>query len=462
MRTLVPLFAVFLAATPALADENTDLDLIPGAVTEDGPAPSAPASAPPNRNYTLSLTEAASASAFRHRLLVPVPGPGAAHWENRLSIDGRTTVGLTDGLRATVSDRLSFTGDDRRGFPERRNFRNDLREAYITAEPLTRFYLEAGRINVKNGVASGYNPTDFFRTGTAVDQSSSDPSALRENRLGTAMVRGQAVWDGVSASLLYAPRLIHRPEPGAPTPTLDPQFDKTNTTNRWLATLDVEIAKVATQFLIHQDGDRTRFGLNASATLTNSVIGYIEWAGGRGLDLADAAFADGRASGLFPPGMPQLLGAGGGARFQNDLAIGASWTSEHKVTVNAEYHFHQAGLTGRQWDNWFDAGTTGDRAAAQMWQVRSYASFRQEPAARHRLFLRAAWTDAVIPRLELSAFSLVDLGDGSATAQVQASYPLSDAWSVSALASANLGRRRSEFGSVPEAGRGIVQLVRYF
>jgi hypothetical protein len=53
-------------------------------------------------------------------------------------------------------------------------------------------HLEVGRINVRNGVALGFNPTDFFKTGSLVDQASLDPTVVRLNRLGTVMTRFQA------------------------------------------------------------------------------------------------------------------------------------------------------------------------------------------------------------------------------------------------------------------------------
>ena len=49
-----------------------------------------------------------------------------------------------------------------------------------------------GRINVRNGAALGYNPTDFFRSGALRSVVSIDPNSLRENRLGTVMLRPTA------------------------------------------------------------------------------------------------------------------------------------------------------------------------------------------------------------------------------------------------------------------------------
>ncbi len=65
---------------------------------------------------------------------------------------------------------------------------NDFREGYLSWEALDRTYLDAGRINLKSGVAVGFNPTDFFKTRAVVEPLSVDPTVLREDRLGTVMV----------------------------------------------------------------------------------------------------------------------------------------------------------------------------------------------------------------------------------------------------------------------------------
>jgi len=54
---------------------------------------------------------------------------------------------------------------------------------YASWEPLDRTYLDLGRINLKSGVALGFNPTDFFKTRAVVEPLSADPSVLREDRL---------------------------------------------------------------------------------------------------------------------------------------------------------------------------------------------------------------------------------------------------------------------------------------
>jgi hypothetical protein len=67
-----------------------------------------------------------------------------------------------------------------------------------------------------------------------------------------------------------------------------------------------------------------------------------------------------------------------------------------------------------------------------------------------------------VPKLELTALANIDLYDGSAFGQVTADYYLSDQWTIGALASADLGTKRSDFGSLPQAASVLVKLVRYF
>jgi hypothetical protein len=81
---------------------------------------------------------------------------------------------------------------------------------------------------------------------------------------------------------------------------------------------------------------------------------------------------------------------------------------------------------------------------------------------RQEVFVRATWTDAFVADLDLTAFSFVDLYDGSTLSQIAANYYLSKTWTLGAYLSANLGSPRSERGSFPQQASATLQLVRYF
>ena len=98
---------------------------------------------------------------------------------------------------------------------------------------------------------------------------------------------------------------------------------------------------------------------------------------------------------------------------------------------------------------------------AELWYIRSYAQDQQVPMSQHSAFLRADWVDAFVPDLELTALANVDLLDGSGLVQATADYYLSRTWTIGGLASFTFGTRRSEFGSLPQAGSILLRLVRY-
>jgi len=149
----------------------------------------------------------------------------------------------------------------------------------------------------------------------------------------------------------------------------------------------------------------------------------------------------------------------------NQLALGLSYATASRVTFNFEYLYNQAGFTAADWNRWFTVGQAGvhnPAVAAELWYIRDYALDQQQPVTRHSLFLRADWVDAFVPKLELVGFVNTDLHDGSSLLQLSADYTISDAWTVGALTVANLGPRRSDFGSLPQAASVQLRVARYF
>ena len=141
-----------------------------------------------------------------------------------------------------------------------------------------------------------------------------------------------------------------------------------------------------------------------------------------------------------------------------------SWAIATKVTLNLEYHLHQAGFGRDDWRNWFDLGGAAGAPAAltnELWYLRAYANDQQEPLTRHQAFVRASWPRAFVSDLELSAFAFVNLLDGSVLGQAAASYYVSRRWTASVFLSGNLGAPRSERGSFPERVSSIFQLTLY-
>src|ERR671935_386117 len=283
------------------AQENKDLERIPQIAPIQAPEGQPTAAQPrTTRLGRVYVEDALALSARRGDLVVPAPPPAPPSWQNRTSADVLKQWDLSESLSATLSDRFNIYWQDGVKFPSRQSFRNDFREGYVTWEPRARNYLEAGRVNVKNGVALGFNPTDFFKTRTLVDQASLDPSVIRQNRLGTVMARGQAIWEGGSASLSVGPKLESpAPIPTTAQPSLNPSFDRTNGANRVLLSASYDIGDLNPQALVYNERGRTKLGLNLSHQIGKSIVGYVEWAGGKQPNLITQAVSYGKQTGTL-------------------------------------------------------------------------------------------------------------------------------------------------------------------
>jgi hypothetical protein len=117
-------------------------------------------------------------------------GFGLTQHGARLSTDVRLDKTFAPGWRAVFADRLDMNRMD--GVSGNADI-NTLKEAYLSRQAQPNQIVDLGRINVRNGVAMGYNPTDYFRIGALRSAISLDPASLRENRLGSAMLRYQTL-----------------------------------------------------------------------------------------------------------------------------------------------------------------------------------------------------------------------------------------------------------------------------
>jgi hypothetical protein len=444
--------------------ENDDLDRIP---TPNSPADAEPAVSR-NANQRVYLESAFTGSTSRSNLLVPVPQSIGTTWQERVFIDMRREWRAGRRLTLTFSDRVNVRAQDDLAFPTQQNVINDWREGFFSWEVFDNTYVDAGRINLKSGAALGFNPTDFFKTRAVVEPLSSDPSVLRGDRLGTLMLRGQRIWAAAAMTVAFAPAVSQTSPIYSDTnlPSVGPSFDRTNARARLLVKGSVNVAAdFSPELLVYHEGNRTRFGVNITQGIGQNVVAYAEWTGGAEPGVIDDALAYGRDTRVLPVGAPSVLLDDSAPTFREDLSVGGSFSTKPKLTLNVEYHFHQAGFDKRDWERWFMAGegtTSASLAAKELWFIRSYALDRQDPLTRHSLFARADWVDAFIRHLELTGFVNFDVYDGSSLVQLAADYFASSKWTVGVQASVNVGGADSDFGSLSQRGSVLLKFARYF
>src|SRR6185312_4562428 len=154
----------------AVAQEDANLALIP-------PDSQSPPKLDGSRSgQNIYLENALTAVSLRDD--IPVPAPRGYDWQERLLLDVRDAWQAGQATRFIISDRLNLRAESDLSFPGHESVVNDFREAYMEWRPADQTYLAFGRINLKSGIALGYNPTDYFKTRTVSEPLSADPTVL--------------------------------------------------------------------------------------------------------------------------------------------------------------------------------------------------------------------------------------------------------------------------------------------
>lgn len=349
----------------------------------------------------------------------------------RVSLDFSHSAQLAPGLRAVVSDRLDHLYPTEVGADATVN---SLREAYLSWQPDGgSTVLELGRINLRYGPGYGYNPTDFFRDGSLRTLTTANPFALRENRLGTVMLRAQRLWTDGSLSVAYSPKLADHPNPEGWS--LD--FGSTNNRDRGLIALGTQFSqRVNSQLLVYQEqGVSPTLGANLTALLSDATVAHLEGSRGNEPDLLSRALE-----------LPAATVT------RNRFSGGITYTTASKLSLTAEYQYNGFALNQSDW------AALGEKPATQAVYL-SEALRRQELASRHAYLIYLTQKSLWLKNLDLTAFLRVNADDHSRLIWAE----LRHHWSRFDLAiqlQQHTGRFTSEFGILPD--RRIVQILGTF
>lgn len=368
----------------------------------------------------------------------------------RLSLDWRRQWRLTEEWRVGLSNRFDYIRelDHADPAPDRSRRSHLLRELWLswqTGSHTQPWYIDVGRINIRNGVGSGYNPTDFFKARSVVNATSLDPGALRNDRLGTVVVRTHAIGEYGAFTAVLAPRLrgLKEQDIDLETHRYSLALDRTNNANAVLLKFAPQISERWSADIIGfaRSGERPQIGLNFSTVLSNALVANLEYSGGRRSKL------------------PSPTDAESVHAWRNRLAANATWTSRAGIELTLERSYAGDALSRQDWKAWRNSGP--DAIGQLLTMIRERSQF-QEPLVRDGWFLRAAWRDAWrIRGLNLSGFIVRNSYDGSALWQGSASHALNERWSVSGIAGRYRGDSTSEFGGAPVAHYLSVYVTRH-
>ena len=357
----------------------------------------------------------------------------------RLSLDSRYDGAVAPGWRLLLADRLDANTPPQNPGD---NAINTLKEAYLSWQVDDSRLLDVGRINQRNGDAVGYNPTDYFKTAALRSVVSVDPQSLKENRQGSVMLRGQQIWSGGSLTGLLSPRLESQADNGAYA--LD--LGATNSSNRGLLVFSPQWSEtLSPQFLLfQQDQAPPQLGVNVAGLLNDATVLHFEWSGGDSPSQISQALAQ------------QGLAHADDSAFRSRWVLGVGYSTDNKITVDAELECNGLGLGKSDWNQLRNANPLR-YAVYQGW-----VQTQQELPTQQSAFLHVTWQDAFISRLDLSAMQRYDLVDDSSMVWLEARYRLPGNSEVALQWQGNQGSSLSDYGVLPVQQNWLLVLRGYF
>lgn len=361
-------------------------------------------------------------------------GPGIN--SQRLSFDFEFDQTFAPGWRALLTDRLDLNWQDQ---PQQRRDVNTLKEAYLSWQFNENRLFDLGRINAFQGVAIGYNPTDFFRSGAVRSAVSVDPASLKKNRMGSVMLRGQQFWESGSVTALFSPKLAQQTDPASASSSFSPDLGVTNHQDRWLFALSQKISEgITPQWLIYGKAQQApQFGFNLTALANDASVVYLEWSGGRSRSL-----------------LSQALSANDDTAFRQRLATGMTYTSSAKLSLTVEYEYNGAALGQSGWDK-LRQGSPLAYGRYRAWQQTA-----QELPTKEELFFHMNWQDAGLIHLDLSAMQKFNRADHSRLSWLEARYRL-DKTELALQWQSHSGNASSAYGASSQR-RAWQALLRYY
>jgi hypothetical protein len=352
----------------------------------------------------------------------------------RQVLDFNKKFKLSEGLNFNVSNRLDYIISISHFTPieKQRTITNVLKEAYISfssVNDIGLFYFDIGRVNIRNGVGAGYNPTDFLKDSAVVTSASYDPGALRLNRLGVFMANVQYVGNWGSFTFAAIPKLKSRKfEYFNDRNNFDLDLSRTNSNYAFYLKVSPEINETMSLDLLAyiKKGEKPRFGMNISALLNDYLVGNIE------------------TSVLKVSPIPKVGQLFGEAKWYSRISANIVWTTSLGLELTAEINYAGDGADKNEWQSYRNIQSLSDINYFKT--IQNIRSLQQERITQAGYFLYAGWQDAFKSKnLTISAFMMGNFYDESFLWQTSISYAFGH-FKIGGLISGFYGSTSSEYG----------------
>jgi len=329
-----------------------------------------------------------------------------------------------------------------------------VKDLYYKTELGSAYFLELGRMNVKEGVARGYNPTDYFRGGSALTLSV-DPKERKDNRLGAVLVQGTYIAEDYTIKALYAPEIsVDESSIWGNKKHFGLKLHETNKQER--ATLYAGYTGLddwSLSALVHHDDDGIHLGTNISY-IYERAIWYMEASVNKRAEQIIEALDTLHATNAL------MANFSTDTDYQTELSLGLNYTFENSVVGTFEYIYNSAGFDSHDWKTYFTLMQTSTKYTPMLGKARGVIANNAQRMSKHTLFAMARKSDA-LPNLDWVVMAWVNPVDRSTLLQVGTSYDCED-MVFSADIRSYIGKAQSEYGSMSNDFEALLSVEYFF
>jgi len=356
-------------------------------------------------------------------------------------------------LYANISENIKHFFYDVRLVADKNTYEVYLKDLYYKTNIGEKYFFELGRMSIKEGVARGYNPTDYFKGGSALTLSV-DPKERKDNRLGSVLFQGTYISDNYTLKALYAPKIsVDSKSYWADEKHFGLKLNESNAQNR--TTLYVGYTGLddwSFSVLLHNNDDGVHVGTNISYIDERAIL-YIE----ASVNKREKQITQSLKEIHAPSNLIGYFDSDEENRME--VSLGLNYTFKNSVVGTFEYIYSSSGLNSNGWKKYFDTMKT-PMYAAKLGEARGKVANNAQRLSKHTIFTMFRRNDA-LPNLDWVSMAWIHPTDKSALLQVGVSYDYEDIV-ISADIRMYMGKDKSEYGSMKNDYEALLSMAYFF
>lgn len=335
------------------------------------------------------------------------------------------------------------------------DYRFNLKEIYYKRNLTENFFLDVGRVNVREGIARAYNATDYFK-GSGLVFDSLVAGDRQENRLGSVLLQGTLFSDGNSYKFIYSPKITTKASSIlSDRKHIGMGLDISNYANRFSLYSNLKLhKKLSTSFIVHKNEEGLNVGTNISYS-NGSWIFYNE-----------SSFKHAKntvAISIGKLGLSKEVQDTFNHKEKNIYqgSFGLSYTSQNNIVSTFEYIVNSGGLDKQGWKDFFSLSKQNKRFEQQLLGVRKYHQVNEEMMSKESLFAHIRFND-VTPKLDTHLLAFANPYDKSMLLEMGLEYEQRENLMFKLNFRKMFGDAQSEYGSLANGTVGMAELEYYF